>query len=388
MRHDDWSVLLGPIAAGLLVACAASPRAGTAEPGRLAGDPAPRRPEDSALVAVVDSFTRARVAIDSFSGVVVLARDEKTLYSHSAGFADRAAGTRNGPSTKFNLASNDKYFTRIAIRRLQQAGKLTMSDLVGRHLPDYPNARVRDEVTIKHLLDGRSGLRGFDDDDDRTYRANLLNLRTLDDYVALFATDSLRSTPGTTYAYSNAAYVVLGKIIESASGQSYYDYVRRHIFEPAGMVNTGYFTVDEVTPNRAIPYTTSPKVLGDSPANAKPLSARMPATPLLAYRGSSAGGGYSTADDLLRLARAIRSHRLLDAAHTDSLLGFRSPRPEHFDWDGWTGGSEGMNTVFYLHSTGHVLIVLSNYDPPSATVYRRTLWNEWFPQHLGLKLTP
>jgi CubicO group peptidase (beta-lactamase class C family) len=138
MRHDDWSVLLGPIAAGLLVACAASPRAGTAEPGRLAGDPAPRRPEDSALVAVVDSFTRARVAIDSFSGVVVLARDEKTLYSHSAGFADRAAGTRNGPSTKFNLASNDKYFTRIAIRRLQQAGKLTMSDLVGRHLPDYP----------------------------------------------------------------------------------------------------------------------------------------------------------------------------------------------------------------------------------------------------------
>jgi CubicO group peptidase (beta-lactamase class C family) len=339
-------------------------------------------------VAVVDSFTRARVAMDSFSGVVVLARDDETLYSFSTGFADRAAGARNGPSTRFNLASNDKYFTRVAIRQLQQAGKLTMSDLVGKHLPGYPNARVRNEVTIKHLLDGRSGLRGFDNDDDRTYRASLMKLRTLDDYVALFATDSLQSTPGTTYAYSNAAYVVLGKIVESASGQSYYDYVQRHIFEPAGMVKTGYFTVDEVTPNMAVPYTTSPKAIGDFSAGAKKMTERQPATPLLAYRGSSAGGGYSTADDLLRLARAIRSHRLLDAAHTDSLLGFRSPRPGYFDWDGWTGGSEGMNTVFYLHSTGHVLVVLSNYDPPSATEYRRMLWNEWLPQRLGVKLTP
>jgi CubicO group peptidase (beta-lactamase class C family) len=388
MRPVDRSALVSPIAAALLVACAAIARAGTEEADLLAGRAAPRRPEDSALVAVVDSFTRARVAIDSFSGVVVLARADETLYSFSTGFADRVAGTRNGPSTKFNLASNDKYFTRIAIRQLQQAGRLTMSDLVGKHLPDYPNARVRNEVTIKHLLDGRSGLRDFDDDDDRTYRANLTRLRTLDDYVALFAADSLRSTPGTTYAYSNAGYVVLGKIIESASGQSYYGYVRRHVFEPAGMVNTGYFTVGDATPNKAVPYTTSPKAVGDFSAGAKKMAERHPATPLLAYRGSSAGGGYSTADDLLRLARAIRAHRLLDAAHTDSLLGFRSPRPGYFDWDGWTGGAEGMNTVFYLHSTGHVLVVLSNYDPPSATVYRRALWNEWFPQRLGLKLTP
>ncbi len=383
------SVLFGLVAAVAHAAGAAAARAPTEEHGRIAARPEPRRVADArALVATIDSFTRARAAMDSLSGVVVLARGDETLYAFSTGFADRAAGTRNGPGTRFNLASVDKYFTRIAIRRLQQAGKLKLSDLVGTHVPDYPNARVRDEVTIKHLLDGRSGLGDFDDDDYRTYRASLTKLRTLDDYVALFAGDSLQSTPGTTYAYSNAGYVVLGKIIERASGQSYYDYVRRHIFEPAGMTNTGYFTVDDAAPNTAVPYTTSPKAIGDHSAGAAPLPQRRPATPLLAYRGSSAGGGYSTADDLLRLARAITSHRLLDAAHTDSLLGFRSRGPGYFDWDGWAGGGEGINTLFYLHSTGHVLVVLSNYDPPSAQVYRAKLWNEWLPRHLGLKSIP
>ena len=384
MRYVYQSILLSLIAVAVLGACAAAARAGAEEQGQRTRVQAPRHPEDRALVAVVDSFTRAWAAADSFSGVVMLARDDETIYSFSNGFADRASGTPNGPNTKFNLASNDKYFTRIAIRQLQQAGKLTMADLVGKHVPDYPNARVRNEVTIKHLLDMRSGLRGFDNDDERKYRANRMKLRTIDDYLALFATDSLASTPGATYAYSNAGYVVLGKIIERVSGQSYYDYVRRHIFEPAGMTNTGYYAVDEVTPNMAVPYTTSPKAVGDFASGAKLLE-RQPATPLLAYRGSSAGGGYSTAADLLRLARALTSHRLLDVAHTDSLLRFGNRKPGDFGWDGWTGGAEGMNTVFYLHSTGHVIIVLSNFDPPSATVYRRMLWNEWFPRFLGLK---
>ena len=382
------SLVFGVIAAGTLAGCAAAAPVPSEESGRIPTRRASLRAEDSALVAAVDSFTRARAAMDSLSGVVVLARGDETLYSFATGFADRTLGTRNGFDTKFNLASLDKYFTRIAIRQLQQAGKLKPSDFVGMHVPDYPNARVRTEVTIKHLLDGRSGMGDFDDDNYRTYRASLMQLRTLDDYLALFAGDSLQSTPGTTYEYSNAGYVVLGKIIERVSGQSYYDYVQRHIFEPAGMTNTGYFAVDDPTPDKAVPYTTSPDAIGNFAADAKPLPDRRPATPLLAYRGSSAGGGYSTANDLLRLARAITSHRVLDAAYTDSLLGFRNPGPGYFDWDGWAGGGEGINTVFYLHSTGHVLIVLSNYDPPSAVVYRRTLWNEWFPRHLGLKLIP
>jgi CubicO group peptidase (beta-lactamase class C family) len=334
---------------------------------------------DSALVARIDSFTQARAAMDSLSGVVLLARDGVPIYTSAIGLANRATGAPNRLDTRFNLASLDKYFTRIAIRQLQQAGKLSVTDLVGKHLPEYPNRRVREEVTIKHLLDMRSGLGDFDGDNYATLVARRLTLRTLDDYLALFANDSLDFDPGSKQAYSNAGYVVLGKVIERASGQSYYDYVRQHVFEPAGMVNTGYYAPDDRAPNTAIPYTTAPAVIGDFGAGAKKLSERRPATSLLAYRGSSAGGGYSTAEDLLRLSIALHARRLLNAAFTDSLLNFR---PGPFSFDGWAGGSEGINTVFYMHTTGHTLIVLSNYDPPSANDYRRNLWSDWLPAWL------
>ena len=332
---------------------------------------------DSALVRDVDAFTRQRAAADSFSGVVLLARHGKPLYVFTHGFADRETGAPNRMDTKFNLASLDKYFTRIAIRQLQAAGKLQVSDLVGRHLPDYPNARVRDEVTIAHLLGMRSGLGDFDNVDLRRYYANRMQLRTTDDFMALFATDSLLFAPGTRVEYSNAGYVVLGKIIERLSGQSYYDYVQRHVFDPAGMRNTGYFTLDQSVPNMAVGYTTSGS---DSTGPGK---TRRPNTSTLVYRGSSAGGGYSTAEDLLKLSTALSSHRLLNEAFTDSLRKWRKPTPPgEFDWDGWAGGSQGMNTVFYDHSTGHTLIVLSNYDPPSASIYRPTMWQNWLPKWL------
>ncbi len=358
----------------------------SARPGELAATARPLTlarpaldPRDSALVASIDGFTQARVAMDSLSGVVLLARDGVPICARTVGLANRATGAPNRLDTRFNLASLDKYFTRIAIRQLQQEGKVSMTDRVGEHLPEYPNRRVREEVTIEHLYDMRSGLGDFGGDSYETFVAGRLTLRTLDDYLALFAHDPLRFAPGSKQAYSNAGYVVLGKVVERASGQSYYDYVQQHVFEPAGMVNTGYHAPDDRAPNTAIPYTTAPAVLGDFGEDARRPSERRPATSLLAYRGSSAGGGYSTAEDLLRLSRALHARRLLNAAFTDSLLDFR---PGPFSFDGWAGGSEGINTVFYVHTTGHTLIVLSNYDPPSATDYRRKLWSDWLPAWL------
>jgi D-alanyl-D-alanine carboxypeptidase len=373
-------LVLAQIAVG---ACSSAPHRDTAvipaDTPRLTLD---RR--DSVLVATIDTFTRTRVAMDSLSGVVLLARDGVPIYTRTVGLANRDAHIANQLDTRFNLGSLDKFFTRIAIRQLQHAGKLSMTDRVGRYLPDYPNPRVRDEVTVKHLYEMRSGLGDFGTDNYRTLVEKRLTLRTLDDWLALFAADSLQYAPGTSQAYSNAGYVVLGKIIERASGQSYYDYVQQHIFDPAGMRNTGYFTPDDRAPNTAIPYTTAPSVAGDFADDAKRLPERRPAESLLAYRGSSAGGGYSSAEDLLRLSQAIAAHRLLDASFTDSLLDLRNPSPFGADgWaGGWAGGAEGINTIFYMNSTGHTLIVLSNYDPPSAQVYRRKLWGDWLPAWL------
>jgi CubicO group peptidase (beta-lactamase class C family) len=329
----------------------------------------------------VDEELTRRAADGTFSGAVSIAKDGVLLYTAARGDAVNG-DSPNAADTKFRFGSMGKMFTAVAIAQLAQAGKLATADVVGKHLPDYPNERVRREVTIRHLIDMRSGLGDFDNDNYHTYLARRLTLRTLDDYIALFAQDSLRFAPGTETYYSNASYVVLGKIVERVSGQPYYDYIREKVFQPAGMVHTGYFTLDDHAPYLAVPYTTSAAATGDMSEGAKPLAERRPATSLLAYRGSSAGGGYSSADDLLRFTRALWEHRLLNAAFTDSLFRFRDTGPGRFDWSGWAGGAEGVNTVLYTHSTGHTLIVLSNYDPPSAMVYRRKLWDDWLPAWL------
>jgi CubicO group peptidase (beta-lactamase class C family) len=366
------------VTTAVLTACSTAPRVGRdVAPGETS---AVRTARDSALVAGIDAFTRARESMDSLSGVVVLAYGDTPLYARTIGLADRESGAPNRLDTKFGLASVDKFFTRIAIRQLQQAGKLSMNDRVGKHLPEYPNPQVRDGVTIRQLYTMRSGLGDFSRDE-RDMIARRLTLRSIDDYLALFATDSLQFLPGTKQLYSNAGYVVLGKIIERVSGESYYDYVQRHVFDPAGMRNTGYYTTDRTVPNMAVPYTTSAAAAGGVAPTASPLPQRRPATSLLFYRGSSAGGGYSSAEDLLRLSRALRTHALLSPAYTDSLFELRGPAPFGPDgWaGGWSGGSWGTNTEFFVHSTGHTMVVLSNYDPPSSTVYRTKLWKEWLP---------
>ncbi len=375
MSEMRLSLILWGAVLAIPLACTRQPPPGI-ENGPRITDPA-----DSVLALEIERFTRMRIAADSFSGVVVLERRGTPLYRVATGLADRSSGAPNSFDTKFNLASVDKYFTRIAIRQLQQAGKLALTDSVGKHLPDYPNDRVRREVRLNHLMGMTSGMGDFGSDAE--FSARRLSLKTLDDYVQLFARDTLLFAPGTKQSYSNAGYIVLGKIVERLSGQSYYEYVQRNIFDPAGMRNTGYFTLDDDTRGRAIGYTADPTA-----AIAPAAHPRVPHTSFLPFRGSSAGGGYSTAEDLLALSRALLSYKLLDRKHTDLMLDFGTPKPGEFGWSGWTGGAEGANTVFYMHTTGHTLVVLSNYDPPTATVYRRKLWSEWLPAWLAHRATP
>ncbi|HEX8385658.1 MAG TPA: serine hydrolase domain-containing protein, partial [Rubricoccaceae bacterium] len=144
-------LLVAPLVSGCRApALAQGVRASTAAPERTA-----LSPSDSVLVHRLDALTRRLAAADSFSGVVLLARDGDPIYTFTTGVADRRTGAPNRLDTRFNLASVDKFFTRVAVHQLQEAGRLSTSDLVGRHLPDYPNDRVRDEVTIGHLLSMR-----------------------------------------------------------------------------------------------------------------------------------------------------------------------------------------------------------------------------------------
>jgi CubicO group peptidase (beta-lactamase class C family) len=254
--------------------------------------------------------------------------------------------------SQFNVGSISKSFTAVAVAQLVSAGKLAPSDTVGRFLPRYPNATVRDRVTVQQLLDMQSGIGDiFGPRYEQTPKASL---RTLADYLPLFADQPLLFEPGKGRQYSNGGFIVLGLIIEKVSGQPYDEYVRTHVFEPAGMQATGFPPVSEPAPKRAQGYTTR---LGPT---------RRDNRPTLPERGSSAGGAYATAPDLARYATALAAGTLV-APDAMRRIG-RQVRGM-----GIAGGAPGLNATLDDDVNGYTVVVMSNYDPPTAERIARAI---------------
>lgn len=307
-----------------------------------AQSPAPPITQDELirrLGATLDSLSSR----DEFAGAVVLARGGTPVFQHAYGMADREARRPNDVETGFNLGSINKAFTQIAVRQLADAGKIQPDSTLAFHWPDYPNQEVARRVTIRQLLQHRSGIGGniFGDPPGGS-RGSIRRLR---DFLPLFVNEPLQFEPGSQQRYSNAGYVVLGLLVERLSGEDYYGYVRRHVYEPAGMTRTAHFAVDSLPPNTAVGYTRGgPGSPGDGPLRRN--------TEQLPGRGSSAGGGYSTAHDLMRFVQALRERKIPGGMPAGI---------------GIAGGSGGVNGVVEGDLPGgYDLIVLANLDPPAA----------------------
>lgn len=315
-----------------------------------------------ALTAKAD----AAAAEGTFAGVVAVAKNGKLIFSRAWGDADRATGKPNTTATQFRIGSMNKMFTAVAVLQLVQAGKLNLDEPFGTYLPDYPNRGVSQNVTIHHLLT-HTGATG--DIFGPEFEKNRLTLRTLGDYMRLFGTRELNGTPGERFRYSNFGFILLGAVIEKVSGVDYYTYVREKIYRPAGMTHTDSLPESESVPGRATGYTKFRR---------QDVS---PNTDTLPFRGTSAGGGYSTAEDLIRFAAALTGHKLLDAAHTKLLITAKvKPEPGlgygygfmegtgDVPWFGHGGGAPGMNGELFIYpESGYAVAVLANVDPPAAS---------------------
>jgi CubicO group peptidase (beta-lactamase class C family) len=336
---------------------------------RRAAAPAIARMSEVEALSVTKAELRARVASAAFSGVVLLVREACTLFRQAYGLANRETDERNTPITKFRLGSMNKMFTGVAIAQLAQAGKFKFSDTVGQHLGSYPNADVASKVTIHHLLTHTGGTGDIGGPEYVQNRQRLVNLGS---YVELYGRRGLAFEPGTQWAYSNYGYILLGLIIEKVSGQSYYDYVHDHIYKVAGMKDTDSFPETAHVTHLAVGYVRGEgKVL-------------QPNTATLPPRGTSAGGGYSTADDLRRFVDGLLGNKLLNTDYTKLVLtgqvaaaaggsrktsyGFEENVRGGARHVGHGGGSAGMNGELRIYpDSRYVLIVLANLDPPAAT---------------------
>jgi len=310
--------------------------------------------DEREFAAAVRGFLEELAKADEFSGVVLVARNGRVLFHEAYGYADREKKVPNRRDTKFNLGSINKNFTRLAIHQLADRGKLSLEDPIKKFLPDYPNAQAAEKVTVRYLLGMTSGIGDFFG---ARYDATPKEkIRALRDYLPLFADRPLEFEPGTNNRYSNGGYVVLGLIIEKASGQDYYDYVRENIFKPCGMSDTDSYPRDADVPNLARGYAREGRAGKGRVLN----HATLPG------RGSSAGGGYSTAGDLLKYVQALKDGKI---ALPDSASGLAI-----------AGGAPGINsTLDWDPRSGDVVIVLTNFDPPTAGRASRQILN-WLPQ--------
>jgi D-alanyl-D-alanine carboxypeptidase len=310
--------------------------------------------DETEFIATVRSFLEDRTKADEFSGVVLVTKDARILFHEAYGNADRDKKIPNKKDTKFNLGSINKSFTRVAIYQLARQGKLSLDDPIKTFLPDYPNPQAAEKVTVRHLLNMTSGIGDFFGS--RYDATPKEKIRSLKDYLPLFADLPLEFEPGTQNKYSNGGYIVLGLIIEKVSGLDYYAYVKDRIFKPCGMLDTDAFPRDANTPNLAKGYTRE----GASG------TARVLNHATLPGRGSSAGGGYSTAEDMLRYVQALKDKKLF---LPDAGAGL-----------GIAGGAPGINSVVeWDPRIGYAVIVLTNFDPPTAVSTARQIVS-WLPE--------
>jgi len=308
-------------------------------------------------LAVPSASPLARIELglkqQGFSGVILVARHGKPVLERAYGLADRSAHRVNRIDTKFNLASVGKSFTAVAVAQLVQSGKLRFDDKVGKYVPELPGS-VGDRITIAELLDHTSGLGDYFASP--LYPALQPKLTSLAAYLPMIVDDAPVGRPGARFRYSNSGYILLGLVVQRVSGMDYYGYLERNVFERAGMKDSGCFFKTARVPNRAVGYT-------GGVAN----------TATLPPRGTSAGGCYSTAPDLLRFTRALLSHRLVNAKLTTALTTPKIGAPGGAYGYGFgvrhgtiwhNGGSPGVGAEFDVNpGRGYTVVVLSNRDP-------------------------
>jgi CubicO group peptidase (beta-lactamase class C family) len=326
----------------------------------------PARAHPKSAVATIAAGLKRGAATGRFSGAVLVAKNGRPVFARAYGYANRATREPNRIDTRFNLASLGKTFTAVAVARLVDEGKLRFDDPIARYVPNLPPELGR--ITVAELLDHTSGLGDFFASPD--YERLQPTLTSLDRYLPLIVGMPPDAPPGSGFHYSNSGYLLLGLVVEHASGVDYYEFLRREVFERAGMTRSGCFRRDALGRGTAVGYTSTPGIPG--------LHANTQGLP---PRGTSAGGCYSTVRDLLAFADALFGHRLLSARLTDVItapkvdvgpaqkygygFGIRYGRHGEPPTIWHDGGAPGVGAELDVNPRlGYTVVVLANRDYP------------------------
>lgn len=255
--------------------------------------------DDQFTLNWLNEYIDKLVQENDLSASVLLARGDLIFFERYVGYADAQRTQRVDSSTLFNLGSGNKMFTAIAIIQLQNAGKLSVSDTLVKYFPDFPNKTFIETATIHHLLSHTSGLGDFFGEGYDRAKGSIAQLVQM---LPCVYDDSIAFQPGSAFQYSNSGFILAGLIVEKTSDRNYFDYVKETIYKPLGMQSTDSYMRNDTTVHLAEPLSKSEKGW------------------IVAHqgkRGSSAGGGYSTARDMLKFACGLKNNTILKQSDLD-----------------------------------------------------------------------
>ena len=245
----------------------------------------------------IGAFLSATYSADEPGATVIAVRDGKVVYRGAHGMADLELGVPLEPDMVLRLGSITKQFTAAAILLLEEQGKLSVDDPITEFLPDYPVHGH--EITVAHLLSHTSGIRSYTGIPG-WMQTKIKDDLTLEELIEGFRSEPMDFSPGERFLYNNSGYVLLGAIIEKASGKGYEEFIDEEIFKPLGMKASFYGNHDRIISRRAKGYDGGPGKY----RNARYLSMSQP---------HAAGSLLSTVDVIATSDAAIYTQDLLSA---------------------------------------------------------------------------
>ncbi len=253
------------------------------------------------IKAVMQTYTSDGKTVGLSAGVL---DNDSIVWTHSEGYSDLKVKSNFTKNTISRTASITKPMTAIAILQLVESGKLSIDDRVSQYVPEFKTKTLQG-ITIKHLLQHSSGLGAYKNSKEAN---NEKNYATLNDALQIFVKRKLKFDPGTNFGYTSYGYVVLGCVIESVSGMSYDTYLKKNIWDVAGMTQTSVEYYGKSYDNKATKYHRS-----------KP--GKFKVTDLHNVSDRVPGGGVqSTVEDLLKFARAVLNDQLITKASLDLMI--------------------------------------------------------------------
>jgi len=283
---------------------------------------------------------------EPFSGVVYLTKGDEVLFASEQGYAIKSESIPNKINTRFQVASGCKIFTSAAICQLAENGNLSFDTLL-KDCTDVKFPNFAEDITIHHLLTHSSGITSyFEEDVNSDYETLWRNLpmykvKEPRDFLPLFQNKSMKFSPGEKFDYNDGGFILLGLIIESVTGIGFADYIRKNVFEPAGMTDSGYFLTDQLPERTAYAYIKNDD--GSCRTN-------FFAVPII---GAPDGGAYTTAPDMLKFWKALTDCKILNVESTELMLkakistGEKSPY-SHYGYGVWIDQQDGIMNKFFV----------------------------------------